>query len=829
MNHIRCTCPRRVTSLGPRALLIAVLAAVVLGAAQPATAAPQEPIMSMSRLQELLAASPTGTVDASFKTVVKGDTIVDIPCVIDGVVPQAAYDNGDLIMFQASGAVIDKAGGIAAGMSGSPVYVDDGGAKLVGAVSYGEYFTSNGLGLATPVEHMMTLEDDFQIDPLAATLARTVALDTPVDVGERVVSRVVLVPTTRAARRVDTGPRTVVMRPLSVLLVGGVPVDSDSFKAVKSAFAKQGIEVRGGFAGGAAGSEPAFETALVPGSSVGELFMRGDVWYGGVGTTTYTTADGELVAFGHPMMWDGYLSAYLTNADVIGLWNNAEEPHKVVAPGKVRGAITVDSGPGIAGVVEDLAIPDEVPLTCTATNVATGKSVTTTSHVTQWAADQFKWPFWYVNALSFYPALYRATGDAQYDGHLAYTLKIDVTDGVTPYTITRHNAWEDSHDYDASFLAVWEMASFLTTLTSDPDGTIHPHVTSIDLDCTFSPQLDRARIVDVTVSGGVQTGDNVVRVTYYAYGETAAQTVDVPLTIPDGMSTRGTVYAKAPFTNVESMGDGWYSFWTIGGMTDTDPPQTLADVVDALDGAPGNDKLLVAYDPPGGGNEDWWGFGEPWSDAAVTAQVDMDTYLTGEASKAQAQMYMYQESWPAVTGRPVTMSGSVYAEGADLEGQKVKVYTRDVGETSDTFVTEATIHSIVSDDSTENDFSVEIPAVTHTTTVTAAWEGNDYYLRSTCSEMVEVEATVSLRVRVTATGAVRLVASLLPADTGGQVAFRRIKDGVSRLIAKVAVGTTGKAALTWKPKPGTYRVTATFLGSDKNTEAQSRSARVVVK
>jgi hypothetical protein len=828
MSEFRCTRPRRLRRVGARALLFALPALVLLlGAAQAATAAPQEPTMSVARLEELLAASPSGTVDASFKTVVKGDVIVDIPCVIEGIVPQAAADNGDLIMFQASGPIIDKAGGIAAGMSGSPVYVEDGGAKLVAAVSYGAYFTSNGLGLATPVEHMMTLEDDFDIDPLSAVLAKSIGLRAAIDVGDGVVSRVIVAPTTRAARRAEAGPRTVVMRPLSRLLIGGVPADSDSFRAVKAAFADEGIEVRGGLAGGAAGSDPDFETELVPGSSVGELFMRGDVWYGGVGTTTYTTADGKLVAFGHPMMWDGYLSAYLTNADVIGVWNSAEEPYKVVAPGKARGAITVDSGPGIAGVVGDAAIPGEVPLTCTATDTATGKSVTTTSYVTQWAADQSKYPYWYVNALSFYPALYRATGDSQYDGHLVYTLSIAMTDGVDDYTITRHNTWEDSYDYDASFLVVWELASFLTTLTADPDGTINPHVTSIDVDCAFSPQLDRARIVDVTVPGGVKTGDNVVRVTYYAYGQTAAQTVDVPLTVPEGMSTRGTVYAKAPFTNVQSDGDGWFSFWTYG-EENTDPPQTLAVVVAGLDAAPGNDQLLVSYDPPGG-PDDWWGMGEPWSEDAVTAQVGMGTYLTGSATKTQASMQVYQESWPVVTGGPVALSGSVSAEGVDLEGETVKIYTRDVGETVDTFVTEVPIETIVSDDTSENTFRATIPAVKHTTTVTAAWDGNADYLRSTCSTVVEVEALVGLRARVTAAGAVRLTATVRPADTGGKVVFRRIVNGAQRTIAKVDVGTTGKATRTWKPRHGTYRVTATFLGSDRNTEARSRTVRVVVK
>ena len=791
---------RRTGALGLVSLLVLMLA-LLLGAAGPAAAAPQEPIMTMARLQELLAASPTGTVDATFKTAVKGADIATIPCVIQGIVPQAAADNGDLILFQASGPVIEQAGGIAAGMSGSPVYVDDGGDKLVGAVSYGEYFTSNGLGLATPIEHMMTLEDDFQIDPLAARLAKAVPFRTSLAADGRGISQLVVAPTTDAARAAGRRPGTVVMRPVSTLQLGGVSADSETAKALKAAFARKGIELRTGLAGGAAGSRSSFETPLVPGSSVGELFMRGDTWLGGVGTTTYTTADGKLVAYGHPGMWDGYLSAFLTNADVIGLWNNAEEPHKVVAPGKVRGAITVDSGPGIAGVIGDAAMPASVPFTSTATNAATGKTVTSTSYVTQWAADQYKYPYYYAYAMSFYPAMYQVTGDAQYDGHLTFTLTIGMTDGSDDYTITRTNAWEDSYGWDASYLAVVEIGSLLSTLTTDPDGTIDPHITAIDLDCTLSPQHQRARIVDVSVPGGVHTGDTVVHVTMYAYGDPVARVETVHLDIPEGMSTKGTVYAKAPFTNVESLGDGWYGFWSFGGQ-DVDPPKTLADVVAGLDGAPGNDHLLVAYDPPGRGWEDDWGMSEPWSDEAVTADVPMGgAYLTGEVAKSQAEIQLYQQSGPAVAGRTVRLGGYLSAEGADLSGTTVKIYTRDAGETTDTFVEEVPVEAGDEDEGGGYSFSAAITA-RHTTTVTATWEGNDDYLPSSASRVVKVRAVVGLTATRAKSGAVHLTARLRPADTGGKVVFARLARGRLVPLRTVAVDARGRAVWTWEPKAG---------------------------
>ncbi|NLE22572.1 MAG: hypothetical protein GX624_07325 [Actinobacteria bacterium] len=85
---------------------------ILLSVGCPATAAPLEPTLPLPQLQAMLEASPTGTVDGCFRTAVKGATIATVPCTLLGVVPQAALDNGDLIMFRASGPVIEEAGGI---------------------------------------------------------------------------------------------------------------------------------------------------------------------------------------------------------------------------------------------------------------------------------------------------------------------------------------------------------------------------------------------------------------------------------------------------------------------------------------------------------------------------------------------------------------------------------------------------------------------------------------------------------------------------------------------------------------------------------------------
>ena len=141
--------------------LALVLTLVVLATlAAPAMAAPAEPTISLSDLEAKLASGPMA---GYFLTVVGGTTQdpQQIPATVLSVVPNQTVD-GALILFEASGPVIDKAGGVASGMSGSPLYVDDGGVfKLAGAVSYGPAYSA--LALATPIEYMSAIQTDFPV------------------------------------------------------------------------------------------------------------------------------------------------------------------------------------------------------------------------------------------------------------------------------------------------------------------------------------------------------------------------------------------------------------------------------------------------------------------------------------------------------------------------------------------------------------------------------------------------------------------------------------------------------------------------------------------
>ena len=87
------------------------------------------------------------------KTVVQGDTIEEFDVDVLGVLQQRG-PSGDLILVKVSGPVIEKTGGIAQGMSGSPVYIDG---KLVGAIGYGWGFADGTVGMVTPIGDMLKL------------------------------------------------------------------------------------------------------------------------------------------------------------------------------------------------------------------------------------------------------------------------------------------------------------------------------------------------------------------------------------------------------------------------------------------------------------------------------------------------------------------------------------------------------------------------------------------------------------------------------------------------------------------------------------------------
>ena len=110
--------------------------------------------LSMAQAVDFMPVSEVQTgMEGIAKTVLVGDDISTFNVKVLGVMENRG-PSGDLILAKFSGPVMEQTGGIAHGMSGSPVYING---KLVGAVAYGWGFADGTVGMITPIEDMVKL------------------------------------------------------------------------------------------------------------------------------------------------------------------------------------------------------------------------------------------------------------------------------------------------------------------------------------------------------------------------------------------------------------------------------------------------------------------------------------------------------------------------------------------------------------------------------------------------------------------------------------------------------------------------------------------------
>ena len=244
------------------------------------------------------------------KTVISGDTIEEFNVEILGV--SGTQATGYNIFARLYGDLIDKTGGVAQGMSGSPVYVDG---RLVGAVAFGKTFNDPHYCFLTPIGRMLPLLDEQRSVPA------------------------------------DWLPKG------TALMAGG-------FTEYGLEYLQEKIAPFGLTAVGAGGTAQESKKVLEPGSSVGAALMQGDMSLGALGTVTWTDDKGNVLAFGHSFMQRGESSFFMTKAWVLGVIPNLQSGYKVGNIGEPVGSITQDRSTGIGGSLG--ALPKTIPLFVTA-------------------------------------------------------------------------------------------------------------------------------------------------------------------------------------------------------------------------------------------------------------------------------------------------------------------------------------------------------------------------------------------------------------------------------------------------------------------------------
>jgi predicted CopG family antitoxin len=323
---------------------VALLALLLTLPAASAAAAPE--IMPLAEIR----AGMQGVA----KTVVSGTQIEEFGVEVLGIMKNKG-PSGDLILVRTFGDLIDRTGGIAQGMSGSPVYIDG---KLVGAIAYGWTFTDHKVGMVTPIADMLKLWD-LRVPKPGAT-------------DDDKVPEQPLEEKTDKQPDAQPGDKTTDKAPDKSPEGAATPLMAAGFGERSLAFLTDKLRSYR-LTPYAVGDAPAEATyaPLEPGSAVGVQLVRGDVSLGAMGTVTYIE-DNKVLAFGHPFLKKGLTGYFLTNAYVFTTIKGLENSFKVGAVGPALGIVDQDRGAGVAGELG--RFPSVVPLRINITDRALGTS-----------------------------------------------------------------------------------------------------------------------------------------------------------------------------------------------------------------------------------------------------------------------------------------------------------------------------------------------------------------------------------------------------------------------------------------------------------------------
>jgi len=243
-----------------------------------------------------------------------------------GILRNMTGPKGDIILVKLHGAKPEFTG-VVAGMSGSPVYIDN---KLVGAISYriGE-FSKEPIAGVTPIEKMLEINEmdkSATADPAQASASAQAASATA---GPGVAPQ--------------TAPYQY-LRPIDTPLVFS-GFTEDAVKRFAPQFAAAGIvPVMGvGSASDAKQPEP-----IEPGSSVGAILVRGDMDISATCTVTYIDPT-HLLACGHPLMNFGNVEMPMTKSTVLATLPSPANAFKIASATEQVGAFLQDRHTGILG------------------------------------------------------------------------------------------------------------------------------------------------------------------------------------------------------------------------------------------------------------------------------------------------------------------------------------------------------------------------------------------------------------------------------------------------------------------------------------------------
>jgi hypothetical protein len=285
------------------------------------------------------------------RTVFAGTEPQEFGVEILGVLPGFPGPRQSSIIAKLSGSNVEKTG-VFAGMSGSPVYIDN---RLVGAIAFSFPFSREPIAGITPIQQMIDIFEQGSAiqtqrpkEPRAVSFAQLASTEWKATLPKPSVGSTSLIaPVSEGSRLMPLLGQQ--MTPIATPLVfNGISQESLAMFAPQL-MANGLLPVSG--AGGSAAITPlekATEKTLTPGTSVSVQLVRGDYSIAAAGTVTFRDGN-RIYAFGHPFLSLGASDMPMSETAVVTVVANVNNSFKLSIPGAMMGSISQDRASGVFG------------------------------------------------------------------------------------------------------------------------------------------------------------------------------------------------------------------------------------------------------------------------------------------------------------------------------------------------------------------------------------------------------------------------------------------------------------------------------------------------
>jgi len=456
------------------------------------------------------------------KTVFKDNKIERFDVEILGVLRNVS-PKGDMILARLAGGPLRDMG-VIAGMSGSPVFIDD---RLIGAVAYGWGFSKEPITGITPIEEMLQVYELTSSEPSAPDEVNggTQRLF-PSPTEQSVLAPYRIQIERDKLKQLDLPipsefTDSLTLEPLAtpLFITSCHPV---VLRELKRLFAPYNMTAV--LSGSASGSASAHgDIPIEPGAALGVQLVAGDLDISAVGTVTYCKGN-KLVAFGHPMFLSGNVDIPMTSAYIYSILPSYYFPFKFGEVVKQVGSVRQDRMTAIGGV-----LGREAPMVPISVSVRLpDQQQTRTFSYRVWEDREFG-PR--LTAISLYESLLstdKFQGDSAATIH--YTITLD--DGRT---ITKSDFI--SSDFGVAISASMPVAFDIRTLVSNPFKAVR--IKQITFEAELIDKLLTARLVATHTNKTTYKPGETVEITLYIQPwrkqiEPLKASFTIPADLPDG-------------------------------------------------------------------------------------------------------------------------------------------------------------------------------------------------------------------------------------------------------------------------------------------------------